>query len=298
MTRPLVIVGPTACGKSALGLGLAQRTQGAEIVSADAMAVYRHMTVGTAKASPEDRLAIPHHMIDVVEPTEDYTLSLFSEQANTVITKLRSRDVPIVLVGGTGLYVQAVVDGFNIPPQFSEIKAVLEADPNTEAMWLRLKELDPAAAGKMERTNRRRVIRALEVCLGSGEKFSSFGPGVNAYPETDFILVGLHIERDLLDKRIDARYDAQMKAGFLAEVKALPRDLSRTAAQALGYKELLAHIAGELSLEDALDLAKLRTKKFARRQQRWFRRDPRIQWFDAVAPNLGDDVETWWAERR
>ena len=296
MRNPIVIVGPTACGKSSLALALAQQTQDAEIVSADAKAVYQQMDIGTAKVSPEERALVPHHLIDVATPDQDYTVTLFATQVAEVMDDLKARQAPIVLVGGTGLYMQAVVDGFTIPPQFEEIKATLEADPDTKKMWQRLKGLDPEAAAKMEPNNRRRVIRALEVCLGSGSKFSSFGPGVDAYPETDFCLVGLEIDRGVLDERIDARYDAQMAAGFLDEVAALPEDLSRTAAQALGYRELLDHLAGNITLEEAVGLAKARTKKFARRQQRWFRRDPRIKWFDALSPHLLDEVETWWAE--
>lgn len=293
---PIVIVGPTACGKSSLGLELAQRTPGAEIVSADAKAVYAHMDIGTAKVTAAEQALVPHHLINMVQPTEDYTVTLFAEHVKAVMADLRARNAPAILVGGTGLYMQAVVDGFTIPPAFPEIKEELEADPETEKMWLRLKTLDPEAAAKMEKNNHRRVVRALEVCLGTGRKFSSYGPGVDAYPPTDFCLVGLEIDRGVMDRRIDARYEAQMEAGFLDEVAALPSELSRTAAQALGYRELLDHIAGNLTLEEALDLARARTKKFARRQQRWFRRDPRIKWFSALAPDLVDQVETWWAE--
>lgn len=296
MRNPIVIVGPTACGKSSLALELALRTDGAEIVSADAKAVYQQMDIGTAKVSRADRELVPHHLIDVATPDEDYTVTLFAEQVTEVMQDLKDREAPAVLVGGTGLYVQAVVDGFTIPPQFNEIKATLESDPDTAKMWNQLKSLDPEAAAKMEPNNRRRIIRALEVCLGSGRKFSSYGPGVDAYPETDFCLVGLEIDRMVLDERINNRYDAQMEAGFLAEVGSLPGNLSRTAAQALGYRELLNHLDGQTTLDEALELAKTRTRKFARRQQRWFRRDPRIKWFDALAPDLVDQVETWWAE--
>lgn len=294
--NPIVIVGPTACGKSSLAMELAIRTPGSEIVSCDAKAVYSQMDIGTAKVTEAERAKVPHHLVDVAQPTEDYTVTLFADDVKAVMADLTARNATAILVGGTGLYMQAVVDGFTIPPAFPEIKAELEADSDTQKMWKRLKQLDPEAAEKMEPNNRRRLVRALEVCIGSGRKFSSYGPGVDAYPPTRYRLVGLEIDRGVMDRRIDARYDAQMAAGFLEEVAALPKNLSRTAAQALGYRELLNHLEGNSTLDEALDLARVRTKKFARRQQRWFRRDPRITWFDATLPDLADVVETWWAD--
>jgi len=155
----------------------------------------------------------------------------------------------------------------------------LDAVEDTAELHRRLAELDPLAASRMEPSNRRRVLRALEVSIGSGQPFSSFGPGLEEYPDVPYRIVGIEIDRPTLDARIDARYEQQMADGFLGEVEALAgRDLSRTAAQALGYKELLLYIGGELDLDEALDLAKQRTRRFARRQQRWFRRDPRIEW--------------------
>lgn len=295
--RPLVIGGPTATGKSSLGLALAEKVGSVEIVSADAKAVYRRMDVGTAKPSLEERARVPHHLVDVADPTDDYTVSLFTAHVTEVLDDLGRRDVTPILVGGTGLYVQAVVDGFAFPGEFPEVAADLDRNPDTAALHRQLAKLDPEAASKMLDSNRRRIIRALEVTLGSGKPFSSFGPGVNTYPETDFVLVGLEIDRAIMDQRIDDRYDEQLEAGFLSEVEQLRGlELSRTASQALGYRELLSHLDGEIGLDEAMDLAKRRTKKFARRQQRWFRRDPRIQWFDAMAPDLVDQVENWWGE--
>ncbi|HEX7095365.1 MAG TPA: tRNA dimethylallyltransferase, partial [Acidimicrobiales bacterium] len=168
----------------------------------------------------------------------------------------------------------------------------LERERDTVALHARLRELDPLAASRMEPTNRRRVVRALEVTLGSGRPFSSFGPGLETYAPTPFRLVGLHVERPVLDERIDARYDAQLDAGLLDEVRRLAAcPLSRTARQALGYKELLDHVAGSLSLDDAMALARRRTRRFARRQQRWFRRDPRIRWVDVTEkPQTAIDI--------
>ncbi len=298
MSRPpLVIVGPTASGKSALALALAEVVGSCELVSADAMAVYRGMDIGTAKPTAAERGRVPHHLVDTAAPTEDYTVSRFSSEVATVLDDLARRSVTPILVGGTGLYVRAVVDAFEIPPQYPDVVAELEAEPDTAALWHRLDRLDPFAAAKMHDRNRRRIVRALEVTIGSGRAFSSFGPGVDRYPPTRFAQAGLAIERDELDRRIDARYEHQMAAGFLEEVRRVRESgWSATAAQALGYKELARHLDGECSLDEALDEAKRRTRRFARRQQRWFRRDPRIRWFDAGSADLVDQVRNWWGE--
>ena len=296
MTSPLVIVGPTASGKSSLAVELALRFPPSEIVSADAMAVYRGMDIGTAKPTEAERCGLPHHLIDVVDPTEDYTVARFGQEVDEALAGIEARAARAIVVGGTGLYVRAVVDEFTMPGQYPDVRIELEAEPSTTALFDRLRELDPAAAAKMLPTNRRRIVRALEVTVGSGRPFSSFGPGVDHYGPTRFRLAGLEIDREEMDRRIDARYDAQLADGFLDEVAGLlDRGLSRTAGQALGYRELAAHLRGELALDEAVDEACRRTRKFARRQQRWFRRDPRITWFPALAPDLADRVAEWWS---
>lgn len=299
---PLVIVGPTASGKSALALAIAQRFDHifsptrAEIVSADAMAVYRGMDIGTAKPSEEEQQLVPHHVIDMVDVSDGYTVSQFQADANRAIADIEASGGAAIVVGGTGLYVQSVIDNFTVPDSYPEVRAELEQEADSHKLWERLNGLDPVAAAKMEPTNHRRIVRALEVTLGSGAPFSSFGPGVDHYGETRFVLAGLEIDRSIMDQRIDDRYRQQMENGFLDEVKSLYADaaLSRTAAQALGYRELLNHLKGQYSLEEALDEAQRRTKKFARRQQRWFRRDPRITWFDAASADNIDDVFDYW----
>ena len=281
---PLVLVGPTASGKTAVALELARRVPDVEIVSADAMAVYAGMDIGTAKPSPQERAEVPHHLLDVVPPDTEYTVRRFQSDAKAVLADIEGRGATAVVVGGTGLYVQALVDELDIPGLFPSVRAELEAEADTEVLHRRLASLDPVAAERMEPSNRRRVVRALEVTLGAGRPFSSFGPGLGAYPAAPFTLVGLDIARDELDRRIDRRYDDQLEAGLLEEVARLaarPGGLSRSARQALGYKELLDHLAGNVSLDEAVDLARRRTKHFARRQQRWFRRDPRITWVPA-----------------
>lgn len=297
---PLVVVGPTASGKSAVAVELARRVGASpdgpvEIVSADAMAVYRGMDIGTAKPTERERAGVTHHLIDEADPAEDFTVARFADRVGEVLAAIEARDGTAIVVGGTGLYVRAVVDDFTVPPQYPELRARLEADPDTEGLYRHLTELDPSAAAKILPSNRRRIVRALEVCVGSGRPFSSFGPGVDHYGPTRFRLAGLDIDRDTMDQRIDRRYDDQLAAGFLDEVRGLlERGMSATAAQALGYRELAAHLRGECDLETAVDEAKRRTRRFARRQQRWFRRDPRIDWFPADADDLVDRIEAWW----
>ena len=280
----LSLVGPTATGKSAVALDLARRYPDLELVSVDSMQVYRGMDVGTAKPTAGEQAEVPHHLIDLVEPDEDYTVSRFQTDMAEALADIASRQHRAVLVGGTGLYLRAAIDGLEIPAQYLEVRVELERELDTATLHQRLVELDPVAAGRMEPTNRRRVLRALEVTIGSDRPFSSYGPGMGTYPPLAFPLVGLDRDREDLDARIVARYQKQLDQGFLAEVQALrdrPRGLSRTAGQALGYRELLAYLDGEGTLDEAIDIAVARTRRFARRQQRWFRRDPRLVWVDA-----------------
>jgi tRNA dimethylallyltransferase len=260
-------------------------------VSVDSMQVYRGMDIGTAKPTAAERAEVPHHLLDLLDPWEEGALAWYQREAQAALADIEARGRRALLVGGTALYVQAVVDRLEIPGQFPEARAALDADTDTAGLHRRLTELDPVAAGRMEPTNRRRVVRALEVTLGSGRPFSSYGPGLAAHGATPFRLVGLQRSTEDLAARIEQRYQAQLAAGFVEEVRRLrddPRGLSRTAAQALGYKELLAHLEGETSLEEAVDLAVRGTRRFARRQRAWFRRDPRITWLDAAPDEASD----------
>jgi tRNA dimethylallyltransferase len=289
----LAIVGATATGKSALAMSVARRLGDIEIVSVDSMQVYRSMDIGTAKPSLADRAEVKHHMIDVAEPTEDFTVVRFRRGYEAALASIASEGHRPLLVGGTGLYLRAVIDRLEPPGEWPAIRAELDRAPDIEALHARLAELDPLAASRMVPTNRRRVVRALEVCLGSGRPFSSFGPGLTSYGPTAITQIGLHLDRAVLTERVRVRFEAQMEAGFLDEVAALaarPERLSRTAAQALGYRELLAHLRGELSLDEAVELAITRTRRFAVRQERWFRRDPRIHWIN-VSSDAGNPVE-------
>lgn len=243
------------------------------------------MDIGTAKPSVQIRAEVPHHLVDVADPCEDYSLTKFQAAAQQARLAIEARGNLALFVGGTGLYHRAVIDNLNIPGQYPNITSELEQEPDTSALHSRLVELDPVAANRMEPTNRRRVIRALEVTLGSGRCFSSYGPGLGQYRASAITQVGLSLSRAEMDRRIQQRFDCQMQADFLEEVKVLlarPEPLSRTASQALGYKELIAHLRGEMSLDEAVALAVVRTRRFARRQERWFRRDPRITWLDAA----------------
>lgn len=283
--RPVALVGTTASGKSALALALARRDPSVEIVSADSMQVYRGMDIGTAKPTPAERAEVPHHLIDVADPWDEFTVARFARMARTAVDEIAERGHRALLVGGTGLYLQAIVDDLQVPGRYPEVRAELDADADTRGLHRRLTELDPVAAGRMEPTNRRRIVRALEVTLGSGRPFSSFGPGLDAYAPSRFHLVGIRMPHEVVAVRIVARYDQQMRDGFLDEVRRLladPRGLSRTARQALGYRELASHVEDGVPLDEALDLAVRRTRRFARRQASWFRRDPRIGWLDAT----------------
>jgi tRNA dimethylallyltransferase len=286
--KRVAIIGPTASGKSALAMSVCRARGDAEIVSIDAMQVYRGMNIGTASPSDEERAAVVHHLIDIVEPDEEFTVAQFQSAYASVMVDLEARSRRAVLVGGTGLYLRAVTDGLTLPGQWPEIRERLEREAEIhgpESLHERLRELDPLAASRMESSNARRVVRALEVIEGCGRPFSSFGPGFDSYPQTDVAQVGLRWPRDVLARRIESRVRSMIAAGWVEEVRSLldgPRSvsLSRTAAQALGYKEIIDHLHGHLSLEATIEEIVLRTRQFAVRQERWFRRDPRIRWFD------------------
>lgn len=299
----LALVGPTASGKSALALALAERRLAGgelvELVTVDSMQVYRGMDIGTATPTAAEQRRVRHHLIDIVDPAQEFSVSEFRDAANDALDNIESRGGRAILVGGTGLYLQAIVDGLELPGRFPEVLEALESESDTALLYDKLSEMDPTAVTRIEPGNRRRVLRALEVTIGSGRRFSEFGPGLDAYPDTPFALAGLRIERAVLAERVTRRYVAQMEDGFLDEVRALaqrPAALSRTAAQALGYRELLAHLRGECTMDEALALAVDRTRQFGVRQIRWFRRDPRIEWFDHEGDPVTvlDALDSFW----
>ena len=282
----LALVGPTASGKSALAVEVARRCPDVELVSVDSMQVYRGMDIGTAKPTPAERAEVPVHLLDLADPADDFSVADFQAAALGAVAAIEERGHRALLVGGTGLYLRAVVDGLHLPPQWPDVRAELEADPDTEALHRRLAAADPVAAARMEPTNRRRVVRALEVVLGSGRPFSSFGLGLDAHPPIRFALAGVWLPRPVVSERIAARLRAMVDGGLVDEVRGLlaarPGGLSRTAAQALGYREVLRHLRGECTLEEAVAEAVRRTRAFARRQRMWFRRDPRVVWYGSA----------------
>jgi tRNA dimethylallyltransferase len=302
----------TASGKSAAVHRVA-RSRGAggvEVLSVDSMAVYRGMDVGTAKPSPAERREVRYHLVDLVEPGEVFTVVDFQQAAEQALDAVAGRAAVPLLVGGTALYLRAVIDRLRFPARFPEVAAELVASlevagpPGTGPRAARLLELhehlarlDPAAAGRVNPANERRLVRALEVCLGSGRPFSATGPGLAEHPPVPYVLVGIRYDSEQAGRRIAERFDRQLADGFLEEVRALaaaPGGLSRTARQALGYRELLAHLRGDVTLDEARDVAVRRTVAFARRQWAWFRRDPRVVWAedaDAAAALAADVID-------
>jgi tRNA dimethylallyltransferase len=290
LTRHLALVGPTASGKSALALALARSLDDVEIVSLDSMQVYRGLDIGTAKPTAAERAEVVHHLVDVAEPAEEWSVRRTQIGARAALAGIEARGNRALLVGGTGLYVRAVVDDLEIPPTNASVRDAIDAASDGDGLaraYERLTELDPAAAARMEPGNRRRIVRALEVIEITGRKFSSFGPGIDEYgpPAIDVTMLGISVEPAELATRIERRFRAMRTAGLVDEVRGLAaRPLSRTAREAIGYREVLDHLEGRLTLDDALDAAVRRTRRFARRQRVWFGRDPRIRWIDRGAP--------------
>ena len=283
MKPSVVLVGPTASGKSDVAMHAALQVGGVHIVAADAMQVYRGMDIGTAKPTMADRAAVPHHGLDLADASERYTVARYVEDIAEARNRIEAAGARELVVGGTGLYVTAIVDGLTMPGEWPEIRSELESDPDTAALFARLSALDPAATAKMEPNNRRRIIRALEVCLGSGRPFSSFGDGVAAFAETSTVQIGIKWQRDVLRARIAERVGRMVTAGLFDEVRNLmdaPEPMSPTARQGLGYKECIEAIEGRWTTDEAVDAIVLRTQQFAVRQERWYRRDPRIRWVE------------------
>ena len=275
-----------------MAIAVAEQLGDVELISIDSMQVYRGMDIGTAKPSPAERARVPHHMINLVDPSDDFTVAEFQREYRRVVSDVAQRGKAAILVGGTGLYHRAVVDELDLPGEWPAIRSGLLAEADVvgpDALHARLATLDPAAAAKIEPGNTRRIARALEVCEGSGRRFSSFGPGLDVYPRSPIRQIGLRWDRDVLATRIEQRVHAMIEAGLVDEVCRL-RDsgMSRTAAQALGYKELLAHLDSAQPLIESVEQIVVRTRQFAVRQLRWFQRDPRVRWVDVVSDPVAE----------
>jgi tRNA dimethylallyltransferase len=285
LPRVLAIVGPTAAGKTALALEIAGALD-AEIVSVDSTLVYRGMDIGTDKPPPAELARVPHHLVDVVEPSHTLTVAEFQALARAAVEDVAARGRTPLLVGGSGLYFRAVVDPLEFPGTDPEVRSRLEREAGlvgAAGLHRRLQAADPAAAAAIDPANLRRTIRALEVLEVTGRPFSAFRTGWDgSRPVYDLTVAGLTRPRPELDRRIEERVDAQVARGLVAEVEALVAvglRSSATSVQALGYAQVLAHLDGWLSLEEAVEETKRRTRRFARRQERWFRADRRVVWF-------------------
>lgn len=292
--RPVAVVGPTATGKSDLGVQLALRL-GGDVVNADAMQLYRGMDVGTAKLGEHERRGVPHHLLDVLDVTETASVADYQRRCRGVVEELLAARRTPVLVGGSGLYVQAVLDDLRFPGTDPALRARLEfelAEHGPSVLHERLARLDPSAAAAILPSNGRRTVRALEVIELTGQPFSATLPRPGP-PRYDTVLIGLDRDPAELDARVDTRVEGMFAAGFVEEVRSLDaaglRE-GRTASRALGYQQVLAALAGSCDLAGAAEQTARATRRFVRRQRSWFRRDKRISWCDAGRPDLLDAV--------
>lgn len=302
MERLLVIVGPTAVGKTDISIRLAQRLNG-EIISADSMQIYKFMDIGTAKPMPEEQQGIPHHLMDIIPPGAAFSVADYQAIARKTITEVIDRRRLPILVGGTGLYVRAVVDPYNFIPadtdwQLREKLKAQASEAGIAALYSWLKDVDPAAAERIHPNDERRIIRALEVYQTTGEPLSFWEQQVDRGRQRyDLLMIGLTRPREQIYGRINARVDMMVQAGLIEEARRLLAqglDQNFIASQAIGYKELFSYLQGSEGLNDALERLKMNTRRYAKRQLTWFRADPRINWLDVSKyqqPNeLVDDV--------
>ena len=289
--KVIVICGATATGKSDIAVEVASQLE-AEIINADSMQLYRGMDIGTAKLTAEERRGIPHHLLDVLSVKEDSTVAWYQEQARSLIAEIHSRKKDVLIVGGTGLYIKAILDDLNFPDTDPQVRARLESEVEefgSQSLFERLQELDPAAALAIDRANTRRIVRALEVIEITGKPFTANLPREDSSRYPDALQFGLVMDREHLRDRIDARVERMWSAGFVDEVDALIADgilLGSTAQRALGYSALIAMRAGLMSEAEAKEETKRSTRQYARRQETWFSRDARIQWVAPHQPRL------------
>ncbi|MFR9798999.1 tRNA (adenosine(37)-N6)-dimethylallyltransferase MiaA [Streptomyces sp. MS06] len=289
--RVLAVVGPTAAGKSDLGVFLAQQL-GGEVVNADSMQLYRGMDIGTAKLTPEERGGVPHHLLDIWDVTVTASVAEYQRLARERIDALLAAGRWPVLVGGSGLYIRGAVDNLEFPGTDPEVRARLEGEltlRGSGALHARLAAADPEAARAILPSNGRRIVRALEVIEITGQPFTANLPGHDSVYDT--LQIGVDVARPELDQRIAHRVDRMWEAGLVEEVRALEAQglrEGRTASRALGYQQVLAALAGECTLQEAREETVRATKRFARRQDSWFRRDPRVHWLSGAAADRAE----------
>ena len=285
--RPIAVVGPTASGKSALGLALAHKL-GGEVVNVDSMQLYRGMDIGTAKLSPAEREGIPHHQLDVWDVTETASVARYQQAALRDIEDIMSRGKTPILVGGSMLYAQALVDDWQFPPTDSQVRAKYEArraDIGTDALHAELARVDPAAAAIIEDKDPRRTVRALEVIELTGKPFKASQPPKNGPPRWGTKLLGLRTDSEWLNPRIEKRTRLMFEQGLVEEVERLQDKglvADSTAGRAIGYAQVLQAQRGELTWKDAVERTITGTRRYVRRQRSWFNRDKRITWLDAA----------------
>jgi tRNA dimethylallyltransferase len=289
--KVIAIVGPTAVGKTALSLEIAEKFS-AEIINADAMQIYKGMDIGTAKLPLSQRRGILHHQIDVLDPIDEANVSQYQKQTREIINDLLNRKVQPILVGGSGLYVNSVLEDLEFPGTNLEVRAKYEEildEQGVEVLYEMLEQIDPNAAKNILPSNARKIVRALEVNEFTGKAFNAKLPEPS--PIFSDVRIALDMPRDLLDKRISDRVHQMFEDGFVDEVKSLEKNLrlGKTAFRALGYSQVLSLLAGEIIEDEAITLTINATKKFARRQLSWFRRDPLIHWLDATSPDLFEE---------
>ncbi|MDH6680828.1 tRNA dimethylallyltransferase [Rhodococcus sp. LBL1] len=291
---PIAVVGPTATGKSDLGLDLAERL-GGEIVNIDAMQLYRGMDVGTAKLTPAERRGIVHHQLDVLDVTETATVARYQESASRDVEDIRARGALPIIVGGSMMYVQSLLDEWSFPATDPQIRAHWEtvlAEQGVAAVHAELARVDPDAAASILPTDGRRIVRALEVVQLTGQPFAASAPKIGE-PRWGTVIIGVDRETEALDARIRLRTELMFDKGLVDEVRGLVEVGLRegvTAQRAIGYAQVLAMFDGEYDLAEALERTFIGTRRYVRRQRSWFRRDPRVHWLDAADPNLVDDA--------
>ena len=280
----IAIVGATGTGKTALAQRLAAAVEDVELISVDAMAVYIGFDIGTAKPLGMERSRFKWHLLDLVEADREFSVAEFQQKFNESIAQIEVGRKRAILVGGTGLYHRAVIDNLELPSRYPEIAKELEdkwSQPSgAEELYGLLVKLDSKAAEKILPNNMRRVVRALEVTLGSGRPFSSFGPGLTLYEPNNIQLFGLSMDRKDLSQRLSLRLDMQLETGFVEEVRKLYREkeISKTARQAIGYAEIFDYLEDKLTFDETKEKILKRTRDYAKRQEAWFRRDPRVCW--------------------